>query len=165
MPDSITPPPSYIKWLTDEHPNRIQLLTFAITLSLLLSISLAILLRNLVQRARERRIREVSLIATFTVPFVLMHPVGRRGWSHSAGFAHLDLALTAWTLGSWSLGWRRWRRGSEYTKTCWPAARIMGFVAWRRWRREGTCCATRQRSRCLGWNNCMFHPFAHLLCI
>ncbi|KAH7101259.1 hypothetical protein BKA62DRAFT_191501 [Auriculariales sp. MPI-PUGE-AT-0066] len=61
-----------------------QLLTFAITLSLLLSISLAILLRNLVLRMRERRIRD-AVAAGLLPPESL-------GWIYRAQLGILSVA-------------------------------------------------------------------------
>lgn len=48
-------------------PNSLYLITFAVTLSLLLSISCIILLRNVVLRARERRVR-IAIAAGYIVP-------------------------------------------------------------------------------------------------
>lgn len=61
-------------------PSSLYLITFAVTLSLLLSVSCAILARNVVLRARERRLRAAVAAGFVLEPeLAVRHGIGLRG--------------------------------------------------------------------------------------
>ncbi|EJD38300.1 hypothetical protein AURDEDRAFT_116563 [Auricularia subglabra TFB-10046 SS5] len=90
-------------------PSSLYLITFAVTLSLLLSVSCAILARNVVLRARERRLRAAVAAGLIIEPeLAVRHGIGLR-----AGAARV--------LGERPVRWDAWMPLDEkHTPPDWP---------------------------------------------
>ncbi|KZW02991.1 hypothetical protein EXIGLDRAFT_744204 [Exidia glandulosa HHB12029] len=97
-------------------PSSLYLITFAVTLSLLLSVSCAILTRNVVLRARERRLR-AAIAAGVVVPDELAQQHGIR----QTGFH-------ARQFGERPVLWDVWMPSEEKMKTDWATLRPVSVV-------------------------------------